>query len=156
MTEVENSTGRTLAFIFCSLSACLTGIFVNVYSGAICGLCFLICVPYTLSVGGFQGSVVESRDQRDEEGFSKSGATAEESLNAIKVVKAFGQENNEISRFNSHLQETQGKANHDAKVYGFAFGMMETIIYLCPAISFLIGGFFIAEEVSLELSILGN
>jgi len=42
----------------------------------------------------------------DNEAYARSGGEAEQALNAIRIVKAFGQESHEASKFKRHLDAT--------------------------------------------------
>ena len=84
----------------------------------------------------------------DEAVFIKSGASAEEAIRAIKVVKAFGQEQDEVYRFEKHLSKYDHKATKQAWLYGAAKGALESALYLVPAYGLLIGGIFVASEVT--------
>jgi ABC-type multidrug transport system fused ATPase/permease subunit len=104
-------------------------------------------LPYIFITGGFQEATLQRAVKEDEAAYLKSGADAEEALNAIKIVKAYGQETEELRKFQNHLDASDKITSSYAWYYGFAFGFIETITYFQCAFFVLIGGFFITEQV---------
>jgi ABC-type multidrug transport system fused ATPase/permease subunit len=130
LAEIASSTGRTTAFIIYSISSLITGVGVAFMVGTVFTFAVLICIPYTLLVGGFQNYIIGKETVEDEKVFKKSGASAEQALNSIKVVKAFGRENYETGIYKNHLKENKNSVNSYSLKYGFAFGFLETIRYV--------------------------
>lgn len=79
----------------------------------------------------------------------KSGGAAEQALTAIKVVKAFGQEKEEINKFEGHLIANRHRATRQAWLYGLGKGAVESAMYIVPCYGLLLGGIFITSDVSL-------
>ena len=78
----------------------------------------------------------------------KSGGAAEQALTAIKVVKAFSQEKEEINKFEGHLIANSHKSTRQAWLYGLGKGTVESAMYLVPCYGLLLGGIFITSDVS--------
>ena len=79
--------------------------------------------------------------------YRKSGADAEQALGAIKVVKAFGQEERETKNFNKHLKRGNRTSGRQAIMKGFASGMLETMVYTMTTLCHYIGAVFVREGV---------
>jgi len=59
------------------------------------GIAIIVCF--------YQLNIISKAEKREREEFEMSGNDAEQAINAIRVVKAYGQESSEIARFESHL-----------------------------------------------------
>lgn len=75
-------------------------------------------------------SVEETSSAEVEKNYLKTGADVEQALNAIKIVKAFGQENYEISKYDKHLRADDKNQNKRAWLYGFSLGLLEITYFL--------------------------
>jgi ATP-binding cassette, subfamily B (MDR/TAP), member 1 len=148
ITEIESSTGRTAAFIIYSIFSLAAGVGVAFGVGAVFTVAIFVCFPYTLSIWGYHAYIVGKETVEDEKVFKKSGASAEQALNSIKVVKAFGRENYEIGVFSNHLEEKKKNNSSYPLQFGIAFGLVETLRYVCTWFFLFMGGIFITSEVS--------
>lgn len=149
---VEESSGKTIASIVYCLSIFFWSLGVCFYSGPVLACCFLGTIPYTWTVGGYQEYLLQRAIKDEEIAYSKSGTDAEEALNAIKIVKAFGQENQELDKFESHLKASERTTKSYAWYYGISFGLTESLTYFLSAVFLLLGGFFITEQVGLNIN----
>lgn len=83
-----------------------------------------------------------------EKSFLQSGANAEQALNCIKVVKAFGQEDSEYRKFKKHLEQGKKDTRYYSWIYGISNGVLETTYYFGPAFALFIGGILLTSGVS--------
>ena len=104
-------------------------------------------IPIILITGGLYTTIMVSDTYQTELRYRKSGADAEQALGAIKVVKAFGQEDRETREFNKHLKRSNRTIGTQAIMKGLASGLIETMSYLLTAICMYIGSVFVREEV---------
>ena len=104
-------------------------------------------IPIVAIVGGFYSTVMVSDTYQTELRYRKSGADAEQALGAIRVVKAFGQEDRETREFNKHLKRSNRTIGTQAIMKGLASGLIETMSYLLTAICMYIGSVFVREGV---------
>jgi len=151
LREVEVASGRTVAFILYSLGCGMSGIGINFGAGWIFWFSLIGLPVYCIVFSAFAETSFAKWQAVGEEAYLKGGIQAEESLNAIKIVKAFGQEGKCTKDFDSHLQKKHEKIMGMAWLYGSAFGAIETFSYVSIAYPLLIGGFFISEKVSLSI-----
>jgi len=79
--------------------------------------------------------------------YAKSGGYAEQSLNNIKVVTAFGQERREITNYVRHLGEAQKQGQVGKLVVAFAFGFFNLLIFTSYAYGLFVGGQFVKGKV---------
>ena len=104
-------------------------------------------IPIVAIVGGFYSTVMVSDTYQTELRYRKSGADAEQALGAIRVVKAFGQEDRETREFNKNLKRSNRTAGTQAIMKGFASGMLETLTYTLTVLCLFIGSTMVREGV---------
>ena len=90
-------------------------------------------------MGGFYTTIMVKDAYQTELRYRKSGADSEQALGAIKVVKAFGQENRETKNFNKNLKRGNRTSCRQAVMKGLASGLLETMTYLMTAMLLYIG-----------------
>lgn len=109
----------------------------------------MIVVPYIIVCGGSQKVILSKLEQKRNEAFIKSGADAEQALSSIKVVKAFGQEQHEIRKFEKHLQNDGKELERVSFLYGLSLGLVDTVVIMGRSYSLLMGAIFTINEVIL-------
>ena len=147
-TEIENASGKTFGLIIFALSAAASGVAVAFFIGWVLASCLVVVIVMIAIPGGFQASVVERGFVEAEESYRKSGAHSEQAINAIKVVKAFGQENRERRNYERHLKRAQRRTQKQTFLYALAMGILEFTLVIVHPYAWLIGGTFIIENVS--------
>jgi ATP-binding cassette subfamily B (MDR/TAP) protein 1 len=96
----------------------------------ILGLCFL-----TVGIKlGYAKSV---------KSYAKSGAYAEQALNNMKVVAAFGQEKREIDNYVKHLDEAKRQSQIGRFIIVFSLAIMNFLIFFAYAYGLFVGGQFV-------------
>ena len=148
ITEIEVSIGKGLAIIIYCFGNSIGSIAISFYIGVIFTLPMLIIWIYILGAGVFQIQMLKKGEAKDEQTFLKSGADAEEAINAIKVVKAFGQEKQEVKKFETHLSETNDQITRQSWYFGIAKGLLESALYFVPTYGLFLGGIFVTAQVS--------
>ena len=66
-------------------------------------------------------------------------------------MKAFGQEQNEISYYEKHINGADRSRIKFLWLYGIGWGLVESLFTIPAWYLLVIGGIFIADEVSLAL-----
>jgi ABC-type multidrug transport system fused ATPase/permease subunit len=130
-----------------SLGTLFSGFAITFQAGAVFACTLFGILVYIIFLGSFIEFAFGKCNSVAEDAYLHSGASAEESLNAIKVVKAFGQEVKEKKRFDSHLQAKAGTIYSLAWLYGLGFACLETLGYISVIYPMLVGGFFLTESV---------
>jgi ATP-binding cassette, subfamily B (MDR/TAP), member 1 len=148
MKEAQGATGRTIAFIFHAAGLALCSLCIWFVTGAVLACCFIGIFPYLFGIGGFQDEYLQRGEEENEVAFRQSGAQAEQALNAVKVVKAFGQEQYECEKFDKKVNERTVQNKKRAIIYGLTFGLVESGFYFQPGFFMFIGGIFITSEVN--------
>ena len=109
---------------------------------------FLVCPLLVLTAGGINTLIVEKSKANAESNYLKCGAWAEEALNGIKIVKAFGQEEYEVTKYEKHLKNDEKNHYSQAIGYGLSMGFLEFSLMFWMAYTTFMGGIFIAERIN--------
>lgn len=147
LSEIENSSGKTLGFICYSISGCISGIGFSFMVSSLLATCCLVVPIIVFAIGGFNMYVIEKTNKAAERNYLKTGADVEQTTNAIKIVKAFSQENYEVSKYEKHLRSDDKNQNKNAVIYGLSLGLLESAYYICMLYVNMIGGVFVIEKI---------
>ena len=120
--SIQNATGEKFIMIVNAYMASVVSFVVAFLLAWIYAFCLLIIIPF-IFVGIY--ILMKSIKQRQTENLAsyiKSGAYAEQALNAIKVVSAFGQEKFENKAYNSFLEQSKngGVCSNLKEAFGFS------------------------------------
>ena len=94
------------------------------------GLVYILGTPYILYVVSFNMNVVKAVEKEYEHAYLKGGSNAEQALNSIKIVKAFGNESFEVNKFSTHLKMTQSDLESISWKYGFSWAFKNSIMFV--------------------------
>ena len=101
--SIEDAAGKAWAISIYGLGSLASGLVVLFAYGYMFGVFNLPLILFSIAVFFYQISIINKAEKREREEFEMSGNEAEQAINAIKVVKAYGQESSEMARFESHL-----------------------------------------------------
>jgi len=147
LAEVEKGTGIKFGVIIYMLGVAIGSTAVWFYIGYLLTFPMILLWFIILGIGGIEIFFSMKGEKHQREAYSKSGAQAEQSINSIKVVKAFGQEKEEWNKFQKHLEKTQLHMKRHSWIYGFSKGLLELIIYIIWVYGYILSGIFILNEV---------
>ena len=148
LSELENSAGKNFGFVIYSLSCFISGVVYSFLWGAVLATTFIANILFVLIAGGIQNRTIERVNRNAEENYIEWGAYAEETLNAIKIVKAFGQEHNEISKYEKRLRNDEKNHYMHAVSYRLSMGLTQFAFVFWMTYIWFIGGIFVAEKIT--------
>ena len=148
LIDIENGSGKTVGFLIYSFASFFWGIMYAFLLGALFAAWFIFSPIVVILIGGFNDFCIKKSIEQDEKWFIKSGSYLEQSLNAIKIVKAFGQENLAINNYEKHLLCDETTKNLYTFMYALSAGLFEVIFYVGWALDLIIGMPFVANEVT--------
>ena len=99
-------------------------------------------------IGGFNDFSIKKANEQDLKNFLRSGASLEETLHAIKIYKAFGQESLEVRKYEKHLVYDKSTKKLYTFMYALSWAFFELIFYIGGTLAFIIGGAFVVDEVN--------
>ena len=148
LIDIESGSGKTVGFLIYSFSWFFTAIMYGLLLGAVFASWYLFNPLIVMIIGGFNDFSIKKANEQDEKNFIKSGSDLEQSLHAIKIVKAFGQESFEIEKYEKHLIWDKTTKKLYTFMYALSWGFFETIFYLGLLFAFIIGTPFVVDEVN--------
>ena len=92
LAEIEAGTGIKLATVFYTFGIAFGATSLCFYFGYLLALPMMIIWVIIFGIGGLEMTLSLKGENQEKEAYVKSGAQAEQSFSAIKIVKAFGQE----------------------------------------------------------------
>lgn len=116
--EVEHAAGKAMTVVIHAVTAFIATIIMSFVIGYLFALCLLIFVVVIIVIEFFKGKLNVKIENFDAEMFKRSGSEAEQTLNAVKIVKAYGQETNEINKFKSNLSKYDQEFRRFSKLNG--------------------------------------
>lgn len=114
---------------------------------------FLTITLFALPGGLLQSYIDEKSEVKEKEIFNLSGIDAQQALSSIKVVKAFGQENNEIAKFESHLEKGNKGIKKFNILYGLSFAITDGVNYYASLILVIAGSTLTLNYVSIPFNL---
>lgn len=147
LRDLEISVGRIVGYILFAVGAVTSGMIIMFIAGWIMYFTLLVCLLFAALLSrNMEGALNRIREVGDE-AYLKGATQAEETLGNITVVKAFGQETEEVEGFQKRLKRKRGELLGLGCRYGVAFAWLESISYVFIAYRMLVGGFFVSEKV---------
>ena len=102
---IKDASGKSIGVILNGIGSLIIGIIFSMIYGYLFALFSLLLFFFILLIFFFQLKIVGKAEQREKKEFELSGNESEQALNSIKVVKAYGQESSETSRFEANLSK---------------------------------------------------
>lgn len=107
----------------------------------------IIPIPLLAITSRYLGKMLHSRFRDAQDAFSQMNNKVQESLQGIKVIKAFGVEKEDIEDFEDHTEAIVQKNQRVYQVDSLFDPALTFIIGISYAIAILMGGYFIVEDV---------
>lgn len=145
-----------IGFVIYAIGSFICGCAITLTLAWLLFLTLLVLLTYMLFLSIYVEVSLDKVQSINEEAFINGGIQAEETINAIRVVKAFRQEKMCSSEFSSHLEKNKIETMGMACRYGTAFACIESIPYSFLGYALLVGGFFVAERVRIFLNFYKN
>lgn len=86
--------------------------------------------------------------------FRESNNDAEQAFNSIRIVRAYGQESNEICKFKDHSSKHDQEVVKFSQLYGFSTAIFDSLVQIGFLFLITISSIFILERVSFNLSLI--
>eukprot|EP01069_Polyplicarium_translucidae_P010728 Polyplicarium_translucidae@DN3394_c0_g1_i1.p1 len=107
-------------------------------------------LPLLALCGGFMMFALARGSSREVKAYATAGETAEESLDSIRTVVAFGTEKEAIGRYKLPLADAMKNATRGAAYFGVGFGATMGIMFLSYSLGFWYGGKLVSDDIRNE------
>lgn len=147
MGNVTMASGQGVIFLIDSLLIPVVALIMMLSTGGLklTAACFLPLLLLGIAVVFFM-KLMQSRVQRQQEAFSNLTEAARENFSGIRVIKAYAQEDKEISRFD-HINSINREVNLKyVRLMSMMFPTVMSIAGLSFAIALWFGGILVIQE----------
>jgi len=129
-----------------AMFSCLSGIGFALYSGPIFALCCLGYVPIFAILLSTLGLVVKKQLIQRQDAVKELGGVVSETLQAIKMVIAFGGEDIEKKKMEKCILQTEQIGKKQQIVFGSMQASIKTAIFMYYTYTFFLGGLFVVNQ----------
>lgn len=134
----------TIIFAIGMTIAGMTFAFVKGWS---LSLAIMAIFPFMMTITSFLGKVMQGGFKENMKAYGQSAGYAEQALNAIRVVAAYGQEEKELKNYERYLDRAR-KAGVKTHCRGsLAVALFFSVMFSSYAYSFYIGSVWIEHDI---------
>lgn len=143
--SIQKALGEKIGMIVFSVSLSVSGVIIALVKGWNYALVIMCAAPFLALATVLLAYRMQSGFREVLAAYSQSAGYAEQALNAIKVVTAYGMETTEVENYSKYLDRARhvGVKTHFWSTLVMAF--VVSTIYLTYAYSYFFGGIFIAN-----------
>lgn len=145
--SIQRAIGEKIGIIVMAFGMSISGLFFSFFKGWFFSAILFCYFPFMLGASFFIGMSMQRGFSANLKAYGQSAGYAEQALNAIKVVFAFGQEETEVANYVKYLARARavGIKTH---IYGaLSVGIFYFTLYGYYAYSFYSGSFMITQQV---------
>ncbi|XP_062617340.1 ATP-dependent translocase ABCB1-like isoform X1 [Saccostrea cucullata] len=134
----------------------MAGFFAGFTIGFIYGwkltLVILAITPLLAGVATLMNKLLSLSASKEMTAYAKAGSVAEEVLGAIRTVAAFGGQNKECARYDSHLEEAKKNGVKKGITVGWSMGLVYLVVFCAYGLGFWYGAKLIREDDDYKVS----
>lgn len=147
VTKYRAAVGTKLGFFVYNVSQGISGFSIGFVYGWQMPLVVIACTPLiAISTMLLNRSVIGST-QKAQSAYNEATSVCEESLFAVRTVRAFNGEQKQMSRFHTLLNTGVGMIRKASIKLSISYGLGNAAVFAVFAIAFLIGGLFIRDSI---------
>ena len=144
---IQTASGEKFAQIVVSVSMSLAGFVIAFIIGWKYALVSLGAFPPILVATFIMTKIMQSGFFQNMKAYAKCGAYAEQALNAMRIVCAFGQEERETRNYQNHLQSARTAGVRVFCRTAFGYALFTFVMIACYCYSFYTGGLFVDNHL---------
>ena len=145
--SIQKAMGEKFGQIIFSLSMSLSGLTLGFLKGWSLALAICAIGPMFMIGGAVFTASIKTRILQAMKAYGQSAGFAEQSLQAIRVVVAFGMEKTEMASYNKFLSRVQQQGGKADIFTGCSLGFFLFAIYAAYSYAFLMGGIWVNEGI---------
>ncbi|RZF44771.1 hypothetical protein LSTR_LSTR000723 [Laodelphax striatellus] len=121
LERIREGIGTKFSMIVQTLATFISGLGIGLYVNWKLTTAIISIGPILIGLGGYMAKQASNAAAREQMKYAKAGGIAEQTLNAIRTVTAFGGEGIEVERYVKALEE--GRKEAMSKYVKFSFGV---------------------------------
>lgn len=102
-------------------------------------LVILSVFPLLMGAGALMGTLLSKATTEGQESYSKAGAVAQEALQSVRTVQAFGREETEAKKYDKELDKALNKGILNGFIQGIGLGTLFALLYCIQGLAFWYG-----------------
>lgn len=146
-SNIQKATGEKFIMIYYGLATSVGGFITAFAIGWKYAFAALGTFPILMLGLAFLTVGIKLGYAKSAKAYAKSGAHAEQALNNMKVVSAFGQEKREIDNYVKHLDEAKRQGQLGKFIIVFSMAIFNFLIFSSYAYGLFVGGQFVRAEI---------
>lgn len=150
--SVQKGMGESIPTFFMSSATVIGGFILGFAKGWELSLVLLGALPFIALGGGLFAYVLTSMKHLSDKAYLKAGGLAEQSLNAIKTVKALCSEDFELENFNLELREGIKIIKKFGRFAGMAIGFLFMCLFADHGLGYWFGSVMIENHWDNEVA----
>ncbi|XP_059614190.1 multidrug resistance protein homolog 49-like [Phlebotomus argentipes] len=152
--NVQGATGARLAGILQATSAVLIGFIIGLVASWQLALIVALVIPLLLAVAIFESQYAKSSLAKEKNSMENASRIAVEAIANIRTVASLGMEELVLERFHSEIEVASREARKSARFRGLAYSLNMTMNIFAYGVSFLAGGYLIANGVVNHINVI--
>ena len=149
--SIQKATGEKFAQIIVSFATTLGGFLVAFIMGWKFAFVSLGTFPFILVTSYLLTMVMQQGYFDNLAAYSKSGGYAEQALNAIRIVAAYGQESRELDNYCKHLDTARTAGLKTFAKSAASYALFTFVMFACYSYNFYFGGIFVRDNVQNDI-----
>ena len=145
--SIQTALGEKMGQVQITFSMSFAGFFFAFFRGWWMSLILLFVFPVMFIMTGFLMKAMKSGFSENLKAYGQSAGYAEQALNAIRVVQAFGQERIEVRNYERHLNRARETGVRTHLKSALALASFMFVIFGYYAYGFYTGSYLITGEV---------
>ncbi|CDW88003.1 abc transporter family protein [Stylonychia lemnae] len=143
---MQRALGEKIGAILMSIGMCLAGLFFAFFRGWIFSLILLAAFPIVMILLGTTGKAMQNGFKQNLQSYGQSAGYADQALNAIKVVQAFGQELTEIRNYDKYLGRARKMGIKTHATGAISISVLLFVIFGYYGYAFYTGSWLVQKE----------
>lgn len=144
---IQKALGEKMGQLLLALAMSCSGLFFAFFRGWLMSLILFAVFPIMMIAATIISTAIKSGFSKNLKSYGQSAGYAEQALNAIRVVQAFGQEKTEIENYGKYLDRAKITGTKTHYKNGFAVAFFFFCIFGYYAYAFYTGSWLITGEV---------
>ncbi|XP_068114235.1 ATP-dependent translocase ABCB1-like [Hyperolius riggenbachi] len=144
-SQVKGTTGSRLGLLTMTVCTLLTAIIIAFVHGWQLTLLILACIPFLIGANAIRMTSMAGHAAKDQKALEEAGRISTECVENIRTVVSLTREDAFFERYSLSLSGPYKDALAKAPLYGFTYGLSQSINFFVNAAVFRFGAWLIAH-----------
>ncbi|KAI9002595.1 P-loop containing nucleoside triphosphate hydrolase protein [Hyaloraphidium curvatum] len=136
---IQEGISEKVAAIVSYVTVFIGGIVIAFVRGWQMALVVIAVFPLLAGAGAMMGILLSKGTTGGQESYSRAGSVAQEALQSVRTVQAFGREETESSKYEAELDQAERKGKINGFIQGIGLGTLFCILFCIEGLAFWYG-----------------